>query len=56
MKVDRVYEGTNFITGLRAIAVFLVFLIHARGGGLVELGGAFSNLVMIGKYGVEVSL
>lgn len=54
MKVDRVYEGTNFITGLRAIAVFLVFLIHARGGGLVELGGAFSNLVMIGKYGVEV--
>lgn len=53
-RADRVYEGTNFITGLRAIAVFLVFLIHSGGGGLVEFGGAFKNLVWAGKYGVEI--
>jgi peptidoglycan/LPS O-acetylase OafA/YrhL len=54
MKIERVYEGTKFITGLRAIAVLLVFLIHSGGAGLTEFGGALSTLVTAGKYGVEI--
>jgi len=54
MQTKRHYEGTNFITGLRAIAIFLVFLIHSGGGGLRELGGAYNLLVDFGQYGVPM--
>jgi peptidoglycan/LPS O-acetylase OafA/YrhL len=37
MNIERHYDGTNFITGLRAIAVLMVFLIHSGGGGFVKL-------------------
>lgn len=54
MKAERNYEGTNFITGIRAIAIFFVFLIHSGGGGLRELGGAYNLFVDFGKYGVPM--
>lgn len=54
MKTERVYEGTNFITGLRAVAVLLVFLVHSGGGGLKDLGGPFAALVDFGKFGVPM--
>ena len=47
-------EEPNFITGLRAIAIFLVFLIHSGGGGLRKLGEAFNLFVDFGKYGVAM--
>ena len=37
MQIDRRYDGTDFITGLRAVAVFLVFIIHSGGGGLRDI-------------------
>lgn len=48
------YDGTNFITGLRAIAVLGVFVIHSGGGGLRTLGEEYNRLVDWGKYGVEM--
>ncbi|WP_143821161.1 acyltransferase [Motiliproteus sp. MSK22-1] len=54
MQEKRDYKGTNFITGLRAIAIFFVFLIHSGGGGLRELGGAYNLFVDFGKYGVSM--
>lgn len=54
MATIRNYEGTNFITGIRAIAVFLVYLIHSGGGGLREAGGIYYIFVDFGKYGVPM--
>jgi peptidoglycan/LPS O-acetylase OafA/YrhL len=54
MQAERNYKDTNFITGLRAIAISLVFLIHSGGGGLRELGGAYNLFVDFGKYGVPM--
>lgn len=54
MKFERVYEKTNFITGLRAIAILLVFLIHSGGGGLRQQSDAMSVFVDFGKYGVPM--
>ncbi len=54
MELNRHYQGTEFITGLRAIAVLLVFLIHSGGGGLRSLGIEFNSLVDWGKHGVEI--
>jgi len=54
MNVSRQYNETNFITGLRAVAILLVFLIHSGGGGLRDLGGDFVTLVDFGKYGVQM--
>lgn len=52
--IQRDYKDTNFITGLRAIAILLVFLIHSGGGGLREMNPALNLLVDIGKYGVQI--
>lgn len=52
--VQRDYKATNFITGLRAIAILLVFLIHSGGGGLTDMGPAMTFLVNIGKFGVQI--
>jgi peptidoglycan/LPS O-acetylase OafA/YrhL len=54
MQIDRHYGGTEFITGLRAIAVFLVFLIHSGGGGLREVSEFLNTFVNFGKYGVQI--
>ncbi|WP_167489210.1 acyltransferase family protein [Vibrio ouci] len=54
MQLDRHYEGTDFITGLRAIAVFLVFVIHSGGGGLRDISEFLNTFVDFGKYGVQV--
>lgn len=54
MQIDRHYGGTEFITGLRAIAVFLVFLIHSGGGGLREVSEFLNTFVDFGKYGVQI--
>jgi peptidoglycan/LPS O-acetylase OafA/YrhL len=54
MNIERHYDGTNFITGLRAIAVLMVFLIHSGGGGLREINYIFNNIVDYGRYGVEI--
>ena len=53
MKIERSYEGTNFVTGLRAIAVLLIFLIHSS-GGMQELGEAYRLFFDFGKYGVPI--
>lgn len=45
------YADTNFITGLRAIAILLVFFTHSGGGGINPL---FNSFVEFGKYGVQV--
>lgn len=52
--IQRDYKSTNFITGLRAIAILLVFLIHSGGGGLRDMGSAANFLVDIGKFGVQI--
>jgi len=48
------YGDTNFLTGMRAIAILLVFLIHSGGGGLRDFGVWGNFLVDCGKYGVQV--
>ena len=53
MKI-RNYKGTNFITGLRAIAILLVFLVHSGGGELKNINDGFNNLVHYGTYGVQM--
>jgi peptidoglycan/LPS O-acetylase OafA/YrhL len=52
--IARHYSSTNFITGLRAIAIFMVFLIHSGGGGLREFSEVGDRVVSLGKYGVEI--
>jgi peptidoglycan/LPS O-acetylase OafA/YrhL len=54
MQIDRRYDGTDFITGLRAVAVFLVFIIHSGGGGLRDINEFLNTFVDFGKYGVQV--
>ena len=44
---------TNFITGIRAIAVLMVFLVHS-GGGLSEISDLGKTIVYWGRYGVEI--
>lgn len=46
------YADTNFITGLRAIAILLVFFTHSGGGG--GINPLFNSFVEFGKYGVQV--
>lgn len=45
---------TNFITGIRAIAVLMVFLVHSGGGGLSEISDLGKTIVYWGRYGVEI--
>ncbi|MEI6430521.1 MAG: acyltransferase family protein, partial [Pseudanabaena sp. ELA607] len=52
--LNRNYGDTDFITGLRAIAVMFVFLIHSGGGGLRELGPCGNFIVDCGKLGVQI--
>lgn len=54
MKIDRHYGGTEFITGLRALAVFLVFILHSGGGGLRDINEFFNTFVDFGTYGVHM--
>jgi peptidoglycan/LPS O-acetylase OafA/YrhL len=51
---DKNYGDTSFLTGMRAIAILLVFLIHSGGGGLRALSDWSNFLVDCGKYGVQV--
>jgi peptidoglycan/LPS O-acetylase OafA/YrhL len=46
------YDGTNFVSGLRAIAVLLVIIIHT--GAFSKLGKVGSVLTLNGQYGVHV--
>lgn len=48
------YHSTNFITGLRAIAILMVFLIHSGGAGLQEVFNFGTRIVNMGKYGVDI--
>lgn len=48
------YNDTNFITGLRFYAVFLVFLAHSSGTGLYLDFPSISPLYYLGKYGVDI--
>lgn len=54
ININRHYDNTDFITGLRFIAVLGVFLIHSGGGGLREYGTLGNLLVDMGKYGVDM--
>lgn len=48
------YSSTNFITGLRAIAIFMVFLIHSGGGSMREMFSFGDRVIDMGKYGVDI--
>ena len=48
------YNTTNFITGIRAIAILMVFLVHSNGGGLGDISNIGKTLVFWGRYGVEI--
>ncbi|MDV0787663.1 acyltransferase [Citrobacter amalonaticus] len=48
------YNDTNFITGIRAIAVLMVFLVHSGGGILRDISPYVSGLVDSGMYGVQI--
>jgi peptidoglycan/LPS O-acetylase OafA/YrhL len=54
VQINRHYDGTDFITGLRAVAVFLVFLIHSGGGGLGDVNEFLNTFVDFGRYGVQM--
>lgn len=54
MQLNREYTSTNFVTGIRAIAILLVFLIHSGGGGLREWGHIGNTLTDWGKFGVQI--
>ena len=48
----RSYAGTDFITGLRAIAATMVVIIHT--GALVGAGSVGEAFTSVGKYGVDI--
>ena len=48
------YNDTNFITGLRFYAVFLVFLAHSAGTGFFVSYPGLLPLYYLGKYGVDI--
>lgn len=48
------YNDTNFITGLRFFAVFLVFLAHSADTGIYMDYPSLMPLYHIGKYGVDI--
>jgi peptidoglycan/LPS O-acetylase OafA/YrhL len=54
MLQQKSYGDTDFITGLRAVAMFMVILIHSGGAGLRELGGFGNNFVDVGRTGVYI--
>ena len=54
MNYLREYDSTNFVTGLRAVAILLVFLIHSGGGGLREMEGLWNLFVDWAKNGVAM--
>lgn len=52
--INREYQSTNFVTGLRGFAVLMIFLIHSGGGGLREMFHFGDRIVDMGKYGVDI--
>lgn len=52
--ITKQYNNTNYITGLRAIAILLVFLIHSLGAEIGEYSTFTKNFVNFGKYGVQI--
>ena len=48
------YNTTNFITGIRTIAILMVFLVHSNCGGLEDISSLGKTLVFWGRYGVEI--
>lgn len=52
--ISRHYKSTEFITGLRFIAIFMVFLIHSGKDVVSEILTNQERLVSLGKYGVMV--
>lgn len=51
---EKKYNDTNFITGLRAIAVLLVFLIHCNIKHIENINDFLKNLISYGGYGVQI--
>ncbi|EJG1570564.1 acyltransferase [Vibrio parahaemolyticus] len=54
LMMDKNYGPTNFITGLRGIAILFVLLTHALGDGSSELGSYLKTLVLNGRFGVQM--
>lgn len=52
--INRHYTSTEFITGLRAIAIFMVFVIHSGGGGIRNIEQYGNRIVDLGKFGVDM--
>lgn len=48
------YGGTNFITGLRAVAAVMVVLCHAGAAGIASAGSIAGRLIAFGAAGVIV--
>lgn len=47
-------SSTNFIVGLRAIAIMMVYLVHSGGAGLGQTSEFINTLIFWGRYGVEM--
>lgn len=47
-------NSTNFIIGLRAIAIMMVYLVHSGGAGVGYISEFVSTLIFWGRYGVEM--
>lgn len=52
--LNRHYASTEFITGLRAIAMMMVFIVHSGGGGISTMLSSGARVVELGKYGVDI--
>lgn len=50
--MDKSFNKTKFITGMRAYSALAVFLIHSGGGGLRQLSSFTNSVVDYGKQGV----
>lgn len=48
------YGETDFITGIRGIAVMMVFLIHALRQEIVDTNSYLYGLINSGKFGVQI--
>lgn len=51
---EKKYNDTNFITGLRAIAVLLVFLVHCNLKHVENINEFLNRIINYGSFGVQI--
>lgn len=52
--MNQKYNDTDFITGLRAVAICMVLLVHSGIGGIFQSQSYLSNIINEGRYGVHI--